>query len=51
MLERVIDFHMNLGIPTKSRSIRKQDAGYTLYYFADADHAKLFKVMFGGEII
>jgi hypothetical protein len=50
VLDRVIDFHRNLGIPTKSRSIRKLDAWYTLYCFADPDHAKLFKVMFGGEI-
>jgi hypothetical protein len=50
MLDRVVEFHMNLGIPTKSRSIRKDDAWYTLYRFADPDHAKLFKVMFGGEI-
>jgi hypothetical protein len=50
MVERIVDFHMNLGIPQKSRSIRKQDARYTLCSFADPDHAKLFKVMFGGEI-
>lgn len=50
ILDRVINFHSSLGIPTKSRSIRKHDARYALYYFADPDHAKLFKVMFGGEI-
>jgi hypothetical protein len=50
ILDRVINFHSSLGIPTKSRSIRRQDARYALYYFADAGHAKLFKVMFGGEI-
>jgi hypothetical protein len=48
VLDRVIDFHMNLGIPAKSRSTRKLDTWYN-YCFADPDHAKLFKVMFGGE--
>jgi hypothetical protein len=42
---------MNLGIPTKSSSIRKQDAWHTLYRFAGPDHAKLFRVMFGGEMV
>jgi hypothetical protein len=50
-LDRAIDFHMNLGIPTKSSSIRKQDAWHTLYRFAEPDHAKLFRVMFGGEMV
>ena len=50
-LDRVINFHMNLGIPTKSRSIRKEDAWYALYYFANFDHAKLFRVMFGGNLV
>jgi hypothetical protein len=49
-LDRVIAFHSNLGIPTRSSSIRKEDVWYTLYHFADSDHAKLFRVMFGGEI-
>jgi len=48
-LQRVIAFHNNLGIPTRSSSIRKEDVWYTAYHFADPDHAKLFKVMFGGE--
>jgi hypothetical protein len=49
-LERVADFHVKLGIPTKSRSIRKDDARYSLYCFTDREHAKLFQVMFGGEL-
>ena len=52
MLEEEVDtFHAKLGIPTKRRSIRKKDAWYSLYCFADPDHAKLFRVMFGGEAL
>jgi hypothetical protein len=49
-LDKVADFHVKLGISTKSRSIRKYDAWYMLYCFADPNHAKLFQVMFGGEL-
>jgi hypothetical protein len=49
-LDKVADFHVKLGIPTKTRSIRKDDAWYSLYCFADPNHAILFQVMFGGEI-
>ena len=44
-------FHTNLGISIKSGSIRKEDAWYTAYHFADRDHAKLFQLMFGGKPI
>jgi hypothetical protein len=30
----------NLGIPNRSGSIRQEDVWYTLYQFADPDHAK-----------
>jgi hypothetical protein len=33
-LNKVADFHVKLGITTKSRSIRKDDAWYSLYCFA-----------------
>jgi hypothetical protein len=49
-LNKVADFHVKLGITTKSRSIRKDDAWYSLYCFAEREHARLFQVMFGGEI-
>jgi hypothetical protein len=48
-LDKVNDFHAKLGIPTKSRSVRKDDAWYSLYCFADTNHAKLFRVIFSGE--
>jgi len=40
-LDEVIAFHAKLGIPTKSRSVRKDDAWYSLYYFADRDKCAL----------
>jgi hypothetical protein len=50
-LEKVLDFHAKLGIPVKSRTLRKDDAWCKLYYFDGLDHARLFHVMFGGELI
>jgi|SoiMethySBSTD1v2_1073268.scaffolds.fasta_scaffold115295_6 hypothetical protein len=50
-LDRVIAFHSNLGISTRISSIRKEDAWYSLFRFADSNHAKLFQVMFGGDRI
>jgi hypothetical protein len=40
-LDEVIAFHAKLGIPTKSRSVRKDDAWYSLYCFADRDKCAL----------
>jgi hypothetical protein len=50
-LDRAIAFHTNLGIPTRISSIRKKDVWYTLFRFADPNHAKLFQVMFGGDLV
>jgi hypothetical protein len=50
-IDKVADFHVKLGIPTKSRSIRKGDAWYALYCFADREHVKLFQAIFGGEVV
>ena len=50
-LDKVYDFHVRLGIPTKRRSIRKDDAWYWFYCFANPNHANLFRVMFGGELL
>jgi hypothetical protein len=36
---------------SESRTLRKDDAWCKLYYFDDLDHARLFHVMFGGELI
>jgi hypothetical protein len=51
VVDGVIAFHSKLSIPNKTRSIRKDDEWHKLYCFAAADHAKLFHVMFGGELI
>jgi hypothetical protein len=50
-LDNVSDFHAKLGITTKRLSIRKDDAWYSLYCFADREHAKLFQIMFDGEVV
>jgi hypothetical protein len=46
--DKLSDFHAKLGITRKSRSVRKDDAWYSLYCFADREHAKLFQAMFSG---
>jgi hypothetical protein len=50
-LDKVIAFHAELGVPPKTRSIRKDDRWYLLYCFADPQHAARFQGEFGGEII
>jgi hypothetical protein len=50
-LDKVIAFHAKLGIPTTSRSVRKNDTWYTLYCFAYEDDAHAFKTKFGGELL
>jgi hypothetical protein len=50
-LDKVSDFHAKLGITPKSRSVRKDDAWYSLYCFADREHAKLFQAMFRRELL
>jgi hypothetical protein len=49
-LDRVIAFHTQRGIPTKTRSARQDDRWYDLYCFADQQHAAQFQAEFGGEI-
>jgi hypothetical protein len=50
-LDRVIAFHTQSGIPTKTRSVRQHDRRYDLYCFADRQHAAQFQGEFGGELI
>src|SRR4029434_10692502 len=38
--DKLSDFHAKLGITRKSPSVRKDDAWYSLYCFADHEHAK-----------
>ena len=50
-LDRVIAFHAQHGIPMKTRAARQDDRWYSLYCFADPEHAAQFQAEFGGEII
>jgi hypothetical protein len=50
-LEKVIAFHAQRSIPTKTRSAHQVDRLYTLYCFADLQHALEFRAEFGGDII
>lgn len=50
-LEKVIVFHAQRDIPMKTRSARQGDRWYTLYCFADLQHAFEFRAAFGGGII
>jgi hypothetical protein len=50
-LDRVIAFHTQCGIPTKTRAARQDDQWYSLYCFADSQHAARFQAEFGGKII
>ena len=49
--DKVSDFHAKLGITRKRRAVRRDDARYSLYCFANRKHAKLFQAMFGGEML
>ena len=49
-LDEVIAFHIKLGISTKTRSVRKRGAWYTLYCFEKSDHAHMFQAVFGGDL-
>jgi hypothetical protein len=51
MLDEVFAFHTRLGLPTKTRSIRKDRRWYSLYCFADQQHAVSFQLTCGGELI
>jgi len=50
ILENVDAFHTARSIPTKKRSIRKDDLWWTLYCFAKRADAEAFRGVFGGEI-
>src|SRR5262245_11140029 len=49
-LDNVDAFHTARNIPTKKRSIRKDDVWWTLYCFAKRADAEAFRDLFGGEI-
>jgi hypothetical protein len=51
VIDEVVTFHQKMGVPTITRSMRKDDEWHTLYCFGDANHAKLFRATFGGEVV
>jgi YHS domain-containing protein len=48
-LDAVIVFHAQIDQPRHSRSAFKDDRWYQTYYFADPQHARSFKALFGAE--
>jgi hypothetical protein len=50
MLDKVDAFHTERGIPTKKRSVRRDDVWWSLYCFAQRVDASAFRHLFGGEL-
>jgi hypothetical protein len=51
MLNQVVRFHENRGLPIKDHSLRQDDKWYVVYCFAARDSAESFNMLFGGELI
>jgi hypothetical protein len=50
MLDSVDAFHTTRGLPTKKRSVRRDDGLWSLYCFAQRVDATAFRHLFGGQI-
>src|SRR5262249_26227329 len=50
MLDSVVTFHATRGLPTKKRSVRRDDGLWLLYCFAQRAHADAFRHLFGGQV-
>jgi len=50
MLDSVDAFHTERGIPTKKRSVRRDDVELSLYCFAQRVDATGFRHLFGGQL-
>jgi|SRR4029453_8337886 hypothetical protein len=50
-LDSISAFHDDAGVPIKSRSARKDDKWYRLYWFAERRCALSFQLKFGGELL
>jgi hypothetical protein len=50
MLDSVDAFHTERGIPTKKRSVRRDDVWWSLYCFAQRVDASDFRHLFGGQL-
>jgi len=50
VLDEVIAFHTELGIPIRTYSIHTNSAWGSIYCFTDLRHAATFQIVFGGEL-
>jgi len=50
MLDSVDAFHTERGLPTKKRSVRRDDGLWSLYCFAQRVDAAAFRHLFGGQL-
>ena len=50
MLDKVDGFHTERGLPTKKRSVRRDDGLWSLYCFAQRVDAVDFRHLFGGQL-
>jgi len=50
MLGSVDAFHAERGLPTKKRSVRRDDGLWSLYCFAQRVDAAAFRDLFGGQL-
>ena len=50
MLDNVDAFHAARGLPTKTRSVRRDDVLWSLYCFAQRVDASTFRHLFGGQL-
>jgi hypothetical protein len=40
----------NLSLAPQRRTVKRDDVTYTVFYFADPQHAKSFQAIFGGQV-
>jgi len=50
MLDSVVAFHATRGLPTKKRSVRRDDRLWLLYCFAQRVDGAAFLHLFGGRL-
>jgi hypothetical protein len=50
MLDKVDAFHTEHALPTKKRSVRRDDSLWSLYCFAQRVDAATFRHLFGGKL-
>src|SRR5262249_39737978 len=50
MLDKVDAFHTERGLPTKNRSVRRDDGLWSLYCLAQREDAAAFRHLFGGQL-